>query len=66
LSVSDKLLKKFEVQCLELLTQIPKGKGTTYREIARVLDSQDYRAVGRAMARRDLSSSLSPCGVQWR
>jgi methylated-DNA-[protein]-cysteine S-methyltransferase len=54
------LLKKFEVQCLELLGQIPKGKVTTYREIARVLDSQAYRAVGRAMARnRDLV--VVPC-----
>jgi methylated-DNA-[protein]-cysteine S-methyltransferase len=54
------LLKKFEVQCLELLRQIPKGKVTTYREISRVLDSQAYRAVGRAMAKnRDLV--VVPC-----
>ena len=54
------MLKKFEVQCLELLRQIPKGKVTTYREIARVLDSQAYRAVGRAMAKnRDLV--VVPC-----
>ena len=54
------MLKKFEVQCLELLGQIPKGKVTTYREIAKALDSQDYRAVGRAMARnRDLV--VVPC-----
>lgn len=60
MSVSDKLLKKFEVQCLELLRQIPKGKVTTYREIARVLDSQAYRAVGRALAKnRDLV--VVPC-----
>jgi methylated-DNA-[protein]-cysteine S-methyltransferase len=54
------LLKKFEVQCLKLLGQIPKGKVTTYREIAKALDSQAYRAVGRAMARnRDLV--VVPC-----
>ena len=45
---------------MELLRQIPKGKVTTYREIARVLDSQAYRAVGRAMAKnRDLV--VVPC-----
>jgi methylated-DNA-[protein]-cysteine S-methyltransferase len=45
------LLKKFEVQCLKLLRQIPKGKVTTYREIDRVLDSKAYRVVGQAMAK---------------
>jgi methylated-DNA-[protein]-cysteine S-methyltransferase len=45
---------------MELLRQIPKGKVTTYREIAQVLDSQAYRAVGRAMAKnRDLV--VVPC-----
>ena len=54
------MLKKFEVQCLELLRQIPKGKVTTYREIARVLDSQAYRAVGRAMA-KNRNLVVVPC-----
>jgi len=54
------LLKKFEVQCLKLLRQIPKGKVTKYGEIARVFDSKAYRAVGQARARnRDLV--VVPC-----
>jgi methylated-DNA-[protein]-cysteine S-methyltransferase len=54
------LTKSFEEQCLKLLRQIPAGKVTSYREIARALDSQAYRAVGRAMAKnRDLV--VVPC-----
>ena len=54
------MLKKFEVQCLKLLRQIPKGKVTKYGEIARVFDSKAYRAVGQARARnRDLV--VVPC-----
>ena len=45
------MLKKFEVQCLKLLRQIPKGKVTKYGEIARVFDSKAYRAVGQARAK---------------
>ncbi len=41
----------FEQRCYELLKQIPKGKVTTYGEIARALDSRAWRAVGSAMAK---------------
>ena len=50
----------FENQCLKLLRQIPVGKVTTYREIARALDSNAYRAVGRAMA-KNRNLVVVPC-----
>ena len=39
----------FEEKCYELLMQIPKGKVTTYKEIAKALNTKGYRAVGNAM-----------------
>lgn len=41
----------FSQRCYELLKSIPKGRVTTYGEIARALDSKAYRAVGSAMAK---------------
>ena len=43
--------KSFDQRCHELLLQIPKGKVTTYREIAHALGTKAYRAVGQAMNR---------------
>ena len=40
----------FNRQCYELLSQIPKGKISTYKQIAKILDTKAYRAVGNAMA----------------
>ncbi len=54
------MTKSFEDQCLKLLRQIPAGKVTTYREIARKLDSKAYRAVGRAMA-KNRNLVVFPC-----
>ena len=54
------MTKSFEDQCLKLLGQIPAGKVTTYREIARALDSKAYRAVGRAMA-KNRNLVVVPC-----
>ena len=45
------LSKTFDQRCYELLLQIPKGKVTTYREIAHALGTKAYRAVGQAMNR---------------
>ena len=50
----------FYVKCWELLKQIPKGKVTTYGEIARTLDSKAYRAVGRAM-NQNPNPIIVPC-----
>jgi methylated-DNA-[protein]-cysteine S-methyltransferase len=41
----------FNDQCYALLQQIPTGKVTTYKEIAKALNIKAYRAVGNAMAR---------------
>ncbi len=41
--------KSFSERCYELLKKVPKGKITTYKEIARALKTKAYRAVGNAM-----------------
>ena len=40
----------FNERCYELLTRVPRGKVTTYAEIAKALNTNAYRAVGNAMA----------------
>ena len=40
----------FQKKCYELVKKIPKGKVSTYKEIAKALNSKAYRAVGKAMA----------------
>jgi methylated-DNA-[protein]-cysteine S-methyltransferase len=49
--VNPKSFKPFDERCYELLLKIPKGKVTTYKEMALVLGTKAYRAVGRAMAK---------------
>ena len=44
----------------ELISEVPKGKVTTYKEIARALNTKAYRAVGRAMA-KNKNLILLPC-----
>ena len=41
----------FNQKCYELLSQIPKGKISTYKQIANILNTKAYRAVGNAMAK---------------
>lgn len=50
----------FHEECYKLLDQIPKGKVTTYSEIAKALGSKAYRAVGTAMAKND-KLIIRPC-----
>jgi len=50
----------FYQRCYALLEQIPKGKVSTYAEIARALNSKAYRAVGSAMANND-QIIIRPC-----
>ena len=50
----------FIKNCYELLNQIPEGKVTTYKEMARALNSNAWRAVGSAMARNTQLISV-PC-----
>jgi methylated-DNA-[protein]-cysteine S-methyltransferase len=49
--VKPELSKTFDQRCYDLLLLIPKGKVTTYREIAHALGTKAYRAVGQAMNR---------------
>jgi len=40
----------FNERCYELLNKIPRGKVTTYKEMANALGTKAWRAVGTAMA----------------
>ncbi len=52
--------KTFNEQCYALLRQIPKGKVTTYKEIARAMGTKAWRAVGSTLAKNpDLITT--PC-----
>ncbi|WP_455217512.1 MGMT family protein [Kaarinaea lacus] len=44
-------VQNFDKKCHELLKQIPQGKVTTYKEMARALGTRAWRAVGTAMAK---------------
>lgn len=39
----------FNEKCYNILKKVPKGKVTTYKEIAKSLNCKAYRAVGNAM-----------------
>ena len=52
--------KNFNNRCYEILALIPKGKISTYAEIAKALNSKAYRAVGNAMAKNSNLISI-PC-----
>ena len=47
-------------RCYEILVKVPKGKVTTYGEIARALKSKAYRAVGNAMNKNPYAPKV-PC-----
>ncbi len=52
--------KQFNERCYDLLKKVPKGKITTYKEIAKVLGTKAYRAVGNAMNKNPYSPKI-PC-----
>ena len=41
--------KNFNERCYSVLKKVPKGKVTTYKLLAKALNSKAYRAVGAAM-----------------
>ena len=41
----------FNERCYRLISKIPAGKVSTYKKIARSLNTKAYRAVGNAMAK---------------
>ncbi len=42
-------MKSFSERCYDLLRKVPRGRVTTYGEIARALGCRAFRAVGSAM-----------------
>jgi methylated-DNA-[protein]-cysteine S-methyltransferase len=50
----------FAHRCYQLLRLIPRGKVTTYKELAKALNCAAYRAVGNAM-RRNPDAPVVPC-----
>ena len=52
--------RSFNERCYELLKCIPEGKVTTYKEIAKALDTKAWRAVGSAMA-KNKNLFVIPC-----
>jgi methylated-DNA-[protein]-cysteine S-methyltransferase len=53
-------MNDFNQKCYELLKRIPKGKVTTYKEIANALNTKAWRAVGSAMAKNE-NLFVIPC-----
>jgi len=51
---------RFEEKVWLLLKQIPRGRVTSYKEIARVLNTKAYRAVGKACGRNPFAPKF-PC-----
>jgi len=45
------MMKSFDERCYILLGKVPKGRVTTYKELAKALGTRAYRAVGGAMKR---------------
>jgi methylated-DNA-[protein]-cysteine S-methyltransferase len=53
-------MKSFNERCYEILRKVPKGKVTTYKELAKALNSKAYRAVGNAMNKNPYAPEV-PC-----
>ena len=54
-------MRDFSEKCYSLLKKIPKGKITTYKEIAHKLNCRAYRAVGSAMKKNPYDTKKYPC-----
>lgn len=52
-------MKTFNERCYELLRKVPKGKITTYKEIAKSLGTKAYRAVGNAMNKNPYAPKIA-------
>jgi len=50
----------FSERCYEKLKEVPKGKVTTYKELAKGIGSKGYRAVGNAMNKNPYAPKV-PC-----
>ena len=58
--------KIFNEKCYTLLKKVPKGKVTTYKEIAKALNSDGYRAVGNAMNKNPYGYAISSEAIRNR
>ena len=50
----------FGEKCYRLSAKVPKGKVTTYKEIAKAMGTKAYRAVGNAMKKNPYAPKI-PC-----
>lgn len=50
----------FFEQCYALIAKVPRGRVTTYKEIAEALGTKAYRAVGQAMNKNPYAPKI-PC-----
>lgn len=57
---SARSLLSFNEKVWELCKKVPKGKVTTYKEIAAAMKTKAYRAVGNALKRNPYSPAV-PC-----
>ena len=53
-------MKNFNEKVWEVTKRVPKGKITTYKEIAKALNTKAYRAVGSAL-NKNPHSPIVPC-----
>lgn len=53
-------MESFTERCYSKLKEVPKGKVTTYKSIAKQLKTRAYRAVGSAMNKNPYAPSV-PC-----
>ena len=49
--MNEALRVSFAKKCYQLLLQVPQGRVTTYKELAKAMGTRAYRAVGQAMNR---------------
>ena len=52
--------KSFSEKCYEVLKKVPKGKITTYKDLAKAMKSKAYRAVGTLMKKNPHAPKV-PC-----
>ena len=50
-SLSEVIEVSFAEKCYQLLLRVPKGRVTTYKDLAEAMGTRAYRAVGQAMNR---------------
>lgn len=53
-------MSSFNNKCYELLQLVPEGRVTTYKEMAKALNTKAWRAVGSAMA-KNKNLFVIPC-----